>query len=164
MDILASGELTGIIEVLKRMAMFEMNIAELYSVCAGTHGFDGEFWLDIWHDEIAHAQYINRTIELISKKPDNFEKGRPFNVFALETVIKDIREKIQMTKNGGLSEEKLLYIAKDYENSYLEDRYVEIVKTENIEFKTLMRRIADETRRHKEKLLRKIGEKEKKAL
>ncbi len=47
MNIKISGELAGIIEVLKKMAMFEMTIAELYSICANTWEEDAEFWLDI---------------------------------------------------------------------------------------------------------------------
>ncbi|HOV89233.1 MAG TPA: hypothetical protein PKW07_00795 [Syntrophorhabdaceae bacterium] len=162
MNIKISGELSGIIEVLKKMAMFEMTIAELYSICANTWEEDAEFWLDIWRDEIRHAQFINRIIEIISKKPENFEKGRPFNVFGLETTINDINAKIQMIKNKEISNENILFIVKDYENGYLEDRYSEIVKTDDIEYKTLMQNIANETGRHKDKIIKKIQEKIKK--
>lgn len=161
MDIKVSGEFSGIIEVLRKMAMFEMTIAELYSVCAITWEEDAEFWLDIWRDEIRHAQYINRMIEVVSKKPERFEKGRPFNVFALETTINDIKEKIEKIKKKEISKENILFIARDYENAYLEDRYTEIVKADDIEYRTLMQNIASETGRHKEKILKKIQEKVK---
>ncbi|MCX8110224.1 MAG: hypothetical protein N3D15_03120 [Syntrophorhabdaceae bacterium] len=159
MNIKVSGELSGIIEVLKKMAMFEMTIAELYSLCATTWEEDADFWLDIWRDEIRHAQYINRIIEIISKKPENFEKGRPFNVFGLETTINDIRSKIQKIKDKEIPIDNLLFIVRDYENGYLEDRYSEIVKTDDIEYRTLMQGIANETGRHKEKIIKKIQDK-----
>jgi hypothetical protein len=36
MNIEVSGELSGIMEMLKQMALFETKIAEMYSVCAST--------------------------------------------------------------------------------------------------------------------------------
>ncbi len=69
MNIKLSKEISEIVEVLKKMAMFEVVIAELYSLCAATWKEDSQFWLDIWKDEVKHAQYINRIIEIISKYP-----------------------------------------------------------------------------------------------
>lgn len=50
MNIEVSGELSGILEMLKQMALFETKIAEMYSVCASMWKEDGQFWLDIWRD------------------------------------------------------------------------------------------------------------------
>ncbi|HOJ70649.1 MAG TPA: hypothetical protein PLR38_02295 [Syntrophorhabdaceae bacterium] len=158
MNIKVSGELSGILEVLKKMAMFEMTIGELYSLCANTWKEDAEFWLSIWRDEIKHAQFINQIIQTISKSPERFEKGRPFNVFSIETTLSDIRSKIEKIKKGEISKDNLLYIASDIEKGYLEDRYGEIVSTNDIEYKTLMQKVVDDTGRHKEKILNKIKE------
>jgi len=158
MNIKVSGELSGILEVLKKMAMFEVTIAELYSLCASTWKDDSEFWLDIWKDEIKHTQYINRIIEIISNAPDRFEKGRPFNVFAINTTLSDVRNKIEKVKKGEISQSNLLVIASDLEKGYLEDRYGEIVSTDDIEYKTLMQRVVDDTGKHKDKIVQKIKE------
>lgn len=158
MNIKVSGELTGIIEVLKKMAMFEVAIAELYSVCAVTWKEESEFWLDIWKDEIRHAQYINHIIEIVSKRPENFQKGRPFNVFSVETTVADIRKKIEKVKSGEITKGAFLFVASDLEKGYLEDRYSEIVTTDDIEYKTLMQKVIDDTGRHKEKIVRRIDE------
>jgi len=158
MNIKVSGELSGIIEVLKKMAMFEVTIAELYSLCAVTWKEDSEFWLDIWRDEIRHTQYINRIIDIVSKAPERFEKGRPFNVFAIETTLSDIRSKIERVKKGEIAKNSLLLVAGDLERGYLEDKYSEIVATEDIEYRTLMQRVVDDTGKHKEKIMQKIKE------
>jgi hypothetical protein len=158
MNIKESGELSGIIAALRRMAMFEMTLAELYSLCASTWEEDREFWLDIWKDEIKHAQYVSRIIEIVSKKPEGFEKGRPFNVFTVETTVSDIRNKIEMTKKGDFPKNNLLFIARDLENGYLEERYGEIVSTDNIEYNSLMQRAVTDTREHKDKIVQKIKE------
>ncbi len=39
-----------------------------------------------------------------------------------------------MIKNKEVTNENILFIARDYENGYLEDRYSEIVKTDDIEY------------------------------
>jgi len=156
MNIKISGELSGIIKVLKKMAMFEVTIAELYSLCAVTWKEDSEFWLDIWKDEIRHAQYINRIIDIISKSPERFEKGRPFNVFSVETTVNGIKDNIKKIKNGEMQKNNMLIIANDLERGYLEDRYSEIVRTDDIEYRTLMQKIVDDTGKHKEKIARKV--------
>jgi len=161
MNIKVSGELSGILEVLKKMAMFEMIIGELYSLCANTWPEDGEFWLSIWRDEIRHAQFINNIIEIISKKPENFEKGRPFNVFALEKTISEIKNWMEKIERKEISCEQFLYIARDLEGGYLEDRYSEIVKTKDIEYLTLMQKIVNDTAKHKEKIIERINERTK---
>lgn len=161
MNIKISGELSGIIEVLKKMTMFEIKIAELYSLCATIWKEDAEFWLDIWKDEIRHSQYISRAIDIISKSPERFEKGRPFNVFVVETTVADIRDKIEKLKRGELQKNNMLNIASDLEKGFLEDRYSEIVKTDDIEYKTLMQKVVDDTGRHKDKIIQKIAETKK---
>ena len=158
MNIKVSGELSGIIGVLKKMAMFEVTLAELYSLCASTWKEDSEFWLDIWKDEIRHTQFINRIMEVISKAPERFEKGRPFNIFVIETTVSDIRNKIEKIKKGEIEKNNLLHISSDLEKGYLEDRYSEIVITEDVEYRTLMQRVVDDTRKHKEKIVQKIKE------
>lgn len=158
MDIKISGELSGIIEVLKKMAMFEVTIAELYSLCAATWKEDRDFWLDIWRDEIRHSQYIFRIIDIISKSPERFEKGRPFNVFSVETTVNDIKNKIEKVKKGEIQKNNLLLIASDIEKGYLEDRYSEIVKTDDLEYRTMMQKVVDDTGMHKGKIIKKLKE------
>ena len=116
------------------------------------------FWLDIWKDEIKHAQYINQIIEIISKVPERFEKGRPFNVFVVETTVADIKNKIEKIKKEEIDRRSMFFIASDLEKGYLEDRYSEIVKTDDIEYKTLMQKVVDDTGNHKRKIIQKIDE------
>jgi hypothetical protein len=160
MNIKVSGELSGIIEVLKKMAMFEVTLAELYSLCAVTWKEDSEFWLGIWKDEIKHTEYIKRIIEIVSKAPERFEKGRPFNVFVIETTVAGVMSKIEKVKKREIEKNSLLLFASDLEKGYLEDRYSEIVSTDDIEYKTLMQRVVDDTGKHKDKIVQKIKETE----
>jgi len=156
MNIKLSKEISEIVEVLKKMAMFEVVIAELYSLCAATWKEDSQFWLDIWKDEVKHAQYINKIIEIISKSPENFEKGRPFNAIVVETTVADIRKKIEKVKKGEIDKNTILFIANDLEKGYLEDKYSEIVRTDDLEYKALIQKVVDDTGQHKQKIIQRI--------
>jgi hypothetical protein len=156
MNIEISGELSGMLEILKQMALFETKIAELYSICASTWKEDGPFWLDIWRDELRHARHIEQMMDIIRKKPERFQAGRPFNVHALATVVRDIVQKTEMVRNGELTKEKFLFIAQSYEEGYIEDRYGEVVKTDDVEYQTLMREVVSDTRQHKDKIIQQI--------
>lgn len=158
MNIKLSKEISEIVEVLKKMAMFEVVIAELYSLCAVTWKEDSQFWLDIWKDEVKHAQYINRIIEIISKYPDDFEKGRPFNALVVETTVAQIRKKIEKVKKGEIDKNTILFIANDLEKGYLEDKYSEIVRTDNVEYKALIQKVVEDTGHHKQKIIQRIKE------
>ena len=158
MDIKTAGELPGILNVLAQMAVFETKMAELYSLCAVTWADDCQFWLDIWRDEISHALYVNNIIEIVSRKPQAFEKGRPFSASEVQVIVSSIMSTIEGLQRGEITKEKLLSIANGLENGFLEDKYSEIVKTGDLEYKTLMDKIVDDTAKHEEKILLKIKE------
>lgn len=59
-------------------------------------------------------------------------------------------------KKNGMTEEKMLYIARDLELAVLENCYNSIVKTSNSEFQSLMGEIVSDTVTHHDQLERKI--------
>jgi hypothetical protein len=158
MDIKASGDHSGILEVLRQMAIFETKVAELYSICASTWNDDCQFWLDIWSDEISHALYINNIIEIITRKPEVFEKGIPFNVLEVQTIVSSIMSTIEGIKKGEITKDQLLVIANNLENGFIENKYGDIVKTDDAEYNILMKKIFNDTQKHKENIAQKLKE------
>ena len=156
MNIKVSGELSDVLIVLRQMAMFETKLAELYSLCASTWEEHAEFWLDIWRDEIRHAQYISRIIDIVSEKPESFEKGRPYTVFTVNAVVAGIQSRIDMLKKGEITEEKILFFANDMENGFIEEKYSEIVMSGEKEYQNLMRTVVSDTQKHQTKIDDKI--------
>ncbi|MCX5813760.1 MAG: hypothetical protein NT178_14615 [Proteobacteria bacterium] len=157
MDIKVSGDLNGILELLKLMVENELAIGELYKACGEKWKDDEGFWMGIYEEEHKHAQYINMIIEIISTKPERFEKSRPFNIFATKTVISGVQDKIQKIKKGEIHQNNALFIARDIEQAILEDKYSEIVKTDDVEFKSLMQEIVNDTGAHKTRMNQKIA-------
>ena len=148
MDIKTSGDLKWILEVLTAMAETEQIIGEFYKECGELSKEASEFWKGISNAEIRHSANIKTMIEIISTKPERFEKGRPFNIFAVKTFNDGVQNYINRLKNGEIEKDKAFFIARDIEQSLLENRYGEIVKTDDIEFKTLIGEIVSETEEH----------------
>lgn len=146
----------NIFDVLKNMEAFERTVAELYLSCSQTGSFDKQFWTDMGQAEIKHARHISSMMELISKKPESFELNSHFRSAAIKTAMSGIQWHMDRLKKNGLTEEKMLYIARDLEQAILENSYNSIVKTGNPEFQSLMNEIVSETVAHHDQLERKI--------
>ena len=152
MDIMTSGDLKGILDVLSYLEKTENAIAEFYRTCSETWVNEREFWSSIEEEERKHAENIQKMSEIISKKPERFEKGRPFNIMAVQTVINGIQNNILKVKNGQLPRNNALFVARDNEQSFMEFRYNEIVKTEDVEYMTLVKEIVQDTGTHKSRI------------
>jgi hypothetical protein len=156
MDIHASGDLKGMLDTLIHMEEMEKAVSELYMVCADTWPADRIFWAELSDEEREHRKNIATIHPIISNKPEHFEKGRPFNIFAIQTILTGLRNNIEKIRQHELSENNALSIARDIEQSFIEFRYSEIVKTADIEYSTLVRKIVKETAQHKIKIDQKI--------
>jgi len=156
MNIRESGQLQGIMEMLKEMAKFETKIAELYALCAATWKEDSPFWLGIWRDEIRHARHIEQIMDIVKKEPQTFEAGRQFNPATIAAVNREIEDKITMLQNGEITEDQVLFAAQSLEQGYLELDFADIVVIGNAEFKVLMHEIFTDTQQHKDKIIQEI--------
>lgn len=156
MDIHASGDLRNILDTLVHMKETERIVAEFYALCSDTWPADLQFWTELRKEELEHENNIAMMYQIISDKPEHFEKGRPFNIFAVQTMITGVRNNIEKLKKGEIREDKAIMIARDIEQSFIEFRYSEIVKTADIEYNTLVQKIVKETAQHKTKLDQKM--------
>ncbi len=156
MDIHDSGDLKSILNTLIHMEELEQIVSEFYTVCSDIWPADRIFWAELSDEEREHRNNIATMHQIISKKPEHFEKGRPFNIFAIQTMLTGLRNNIKKIRNHDLSENNALSIARDIEQSFIEFRYSEIVKTADIEYGTLVQKIVKETAQHKIKIDQKI--------
>jgi rubrerythrin len=146
----------NIFDVLKNMEALERAVADLYLLCSQTRLFAKEFWADMGQAEINHARIVSRMTELISKKPESFELNSQFKSAAIKTATSGIRWHMDRLKKNEMTEEKMLYIARDLELAVLENCYNSIVKTSNSEFHSLMGEIVSDTVAHHDQLERRI--------
>ncbi|NLT22344.1 MAG: hypothetical protein GXX82_04790 [Syntrophorhabdus sp.] len=152
MDLTTSGELSGILNVLSFMAEAESALAELYHVCGEAWQDTRAFWSGIEEEENRHARNIERMKDIITQKPERFERGRPFNIVAVQTFVKGIRGNTEKVRTGALQRRNALFLARDLEQSIMEQRYGEIVKTGDTEYLGLMKEIISDTVTHKARI------------
>lgn len=81
------NEIKEILTTLELMAETENLIAELYKTCGETWKENEEFWFSISNDEKRHSEYIKKIADIIEKKPENFQKYRPFNPTVVKTGL-----------------------------------------------------------------------------
>ncbi len=148
-------DIVGLLDVLSEL---ELKVSQFYNACAESYSEEEEFWESLVSCEKLHSCYISRISGFIKEKPEQFEVGRRFNSVAAKTVIKGVDSDIEKVKNNLIDIKKALNIARDIEMSLLEQKFFEIVKSENNEFLNLLDKIVSDTREHKVKIEKKINE------
>ena len=144
-------------DILNIMEQFEEAASEVYKSCGQAWSHDKEFWADMGEAEVKHAQNIKRMKELTSKRPEGFTVNPQFKSAAIKTAILGLRWHIHRLGKNEMSEEKMLYIARDLEQTILENSYKDIVRTTNSEFQSLIGEIVSDTVAHHGQLDKKIN-------
>jgi hypothetical protein len=145
------------LSMMKTMAEAELTIAMFYEECSLVWKGEQNFWLQLVSEEKKHAQNIERMAQILSKKPERFESGRPLNIIAIHTFIEGIKANITRLKGEGMSPLNMLFIARDIERALIESKYAEIIKSGDVEFNDLIKEIVEDTERHKGLLDNKIA-------
>ncbi|MHA2168253.1 MAG: hypothetical protein ACXAAT_20585 [Candidatus Hodarchaeales archaeon] len=145
-------------DTLKMLINLELTMGEFYKTCFTTWPEDENFWKGIGEQELQHAKYLQKMSDMISTSPDKFVIGRTFNPLAINTVVSGIKKNIELIKSNALTKVKTLYLARDMEESALESRLDEIVKTEDLGFLEFARKIHLQTQKHKNSFNDKISE------
>jgi hypothetical protein len=149
MSLLNASDLKGIMDVLGHMEMTETVVAGYYRACGEVYLQHQAFWFGIAEQENKHAFFIQKMKAIIEKKPEHFEKGRPFNIMAALTLIKGLEASTTKVRYGQVPLINALAIARDNEQAFMEAKYNEVVKTDDIEYQTLVNEIITDTIAHK---------------
>jgi hypothetical protein len=145
-------------DTLKILISLELIMGEFYKTCATTWPEDENFWKSIGEQELQHTKYLQKMSDMISNSPDKFVLGRNFNPLAINTVVSGMKKNIELIKYNALTKVKALYLARDLEESALESKLDEIVKTEDLGFLEFASKIHVQTQKHKEAFNNKISE------
>jgi len=138
------------------MADFELAVADLYRMCSQVWLADKEFWADMEQAELKHAENIHKIGKTVLEKPELFELAHPMRFVALRTSISGIKWNMERIRKKDLSEKNMFFIARDLEQSALEAKYAEILKTDDSDSKSLINEVLSDTVAHRERLDEKI--------
>lgn len=146
------------VRILQLMMQHELELSVLYRTCALQWPSEASFWQGLADTEIRHAQTMTKIAAMLTKNPLRFETGRPFNVQSLNTILAGVKEIEARLLQHDIPLEKMLVIARDMEQSLLEARYMDIVKTNDAEYHTLMRAVVAETYEHRKTIEKKMAD------
>jgi rubrerythrin len=152
------NDIKSIMELLSILAKTESAIADFYDACGQMWPEEREFWESLVRDERGHADVMQRMANIIYQKQDVFRVGRKINSIAVKTFNRSIEENRERCLNGNLPRERMLFIARDIERSLIEEKFHEIVTTDDLEYRSLSKTIVDETAIHKNLIDKKIKE------
>jgi hypothetical protein len=150
-------DFTKVMEIIESMRQYEIELAAFYGMCADLWREDQAFWENLASAELRHSENLHRIGEIIEKNKYGFDIGRPFNQIALNTAITGLRDNIKRISEGKLSGMAVLILARDMEQSVLESHYGELVKSNDIEYQTLLKEILSQTSDHKMMIQKKIN-------
>jgi hypothetical protein len=144
------------LELLDVMAESEETVAEFYLLCSERFTEHHTFWAALARQELGHARVIRRLIELVNMQPREFTPGKSLPLDAITSFIKRTQSNVETLKHGQLPEDKALLMAYQIENTFIEMRYAEMVKTENEDYKALLNQVISDTLKHKEEVVARI--------
>jgi len=153
-----SSEVKNVSRTLGIMAELEQVISEFYRSAGDRWPEDGDFWSGLAEAETTHAGYLGRMRAMLDSRPEAFEIGRPIALSAVAEVLSGVRNLIRRLKNGEFSRKAILLLSRDLEQSVLESKYMEMLKTEDRDYQKMISEIVLQTEAHQQQLLRKIAE------
>lgn len=148
-------QITTVFESMKRL---EHALAGCYTACAAQWPQEAIFWTGLAEQENNHAGHIAAAQELLNSFPDDFSASRSFTASAVETVIHGVLARTEEIKKGSISLSQALFIARDFENSLLEQKYLELIQSKNLRYSTLMNLVVTQTQEHRRAVEKKIQE------
>lgn len=149
--------LPEIAKVLEAMQEIELAIGSFYRTCAEVWPEEREFWAGLESQEQGHAENLQRMAALLAEHAGAFEVQRPFNLIALQTIKAGIEARTRQVRQGEYSHDQTLYAARDLEQSLVEAKYGEFLKTTHPEYQTLAKEIASQTALHLSSLTTRIA-------
>lgn len=154
------AEVANVLQILESIGRLEVTMAEFYATCAEVWTADSSFWQSLQEEEHQHSQNIEKMAAIITRRQDHFELNRTFNPTAINTFIAYVNSMIQRVREQReprLEPAQVLAIARDMEQSIIEGKYNEIVKTKDAEYLGMIRGILADTLVHRNKIANRLA-------
>jgi rubrerythrin len=147
-------------QALKLIEELEYTLADFYAAAAQLQPGNAAFWLDLVQEERQHGSYVQKMIGMIETHPERFHANRAFNLAAIQTFAAYVKNTTSRLISGEVpagDEKYFLALARDMEQSVIEAKFNEIVKTADVEFQALMRQVVADTLTHKNRIIGRLA-------
>jgi rubrerythrin len=142
------------LECLALLADNELAVARLYQAYGEKSQSNKDFWTALSKEEVTHSQWIMDLAKKVETGEVSF-KQRKFDKSEIQASIDSIREEEERFSNTGinyLSHEEELEIALEKEKGLLEGKLFKYFKTDDDELKKVLKQLAEETEKHRERI------------
>jgi len=150
-------DLKTVVVTLGLLAEIEGKLTGLYRECGKATG-DANYWNAIAVQETEHARNLKEMARLIREtNGTGFEKSRDFPAGALRSFAQYIDDSLGHVLNGNRKGIELYQLARTIEKAVLDQRYPDIIRTDNQDYNRLMERTIRETEQHLKMLEERIA-------
>jgi hypothetical protein len=140
------------------LAEVESTLAELYRECAKKS--NAAFWNGVAAAEEKHAANLTEMARMIAEsRGEGYAVRRQFPAAAVRAFNQYLQDSLGQVRSGSVEGAGLYKLGEAIEQAVLDQRYPDIVSTDNAAFNQLMNRTIKETEQH----LKAFGEKSRKA-
>jgi hypothetical protein len=141
-------EKARVLDVLAGLREFELALAAFYAVCRDLWPDDDAFWTELVQAELRHATYVTDTTRLVEGRPELFITPRNVTPRAVAEHIDYLCERLRQLWANRLGERAALIVSRDIEQSIIEGRLYDLVRSEEPGYTRLVDEIVNETREH----------------
>ena len=140
-----------------KMKEAELAIGGYYKTCFEKDIPENKgFWKALSEAEFKHAGNMDKIFGLIKKNPNHYYYGLDFDPINIKEIVDEAKAAALKVNNLQFMGKSMLLAAKGLEDRLLEKKYFESVKGEELEFVEILNAMREETRLHREMLLKKI--------
>ena len=134
-------------QIIELMAQNEEVFNKLYTVCANKYPEYKDFWLQIANEETNHASWLRDLKPQIEIGNLSFNEDR-FNLKAAFILFESAKQKLDEFNNQSMTIIEALRASLFMENSLLENKFFEVVETDQLPLKTVLFNLAESTKIH----------------
>ncbi len=150
---MTSESANRILNTLGNLRQLEAAMARYYLSCSEAWEENSSFWMALAVEEERHEKIIEDLSQIVRLHPEQFEEGLTIESSAIESFIASIQEKTSDVLGGKSSINQALSFALNMEESILEGRFFEAVRSEDTGFARLVEVLADDLARHRQQII-----------
>ena len=145
-----------ILNIMGKLRQLESSMARYYLSCSEAWEEASSFWMELAVEEERHEKIIEDLCKIIDLHPGRFEEGLTIEPSAVESYIATIEEVTSDILKRKSSLHEALSFALKMEESILEGRFFEAVRSEDTGFARLVEVLADDLARHRQQIIEEI--------
>jgi len=137
------------VQAVELLAVNEDATAELYAAFAAKFPEQRKFWLQLVGEEKLHAHWVREFIEKIQRGEADIRPDR-FNPQIYQTFLDYLHQCLTEAKQQPISFFAALSIAKDVENSMIEQVFFQVFEGDDPALKQVLRNLHNSTEVHRQ--------------